>query len=93
MKTLISVAVASSILLCAAIAGAQGRPSTRETPDYVERNLGGDAVVTFVGDELASPPGGAYGDTVRRPPGVTKVGLIRPRLNFVVELLKTVENL
>jgi hypothetical protein len=94
-RSLASFAVGTSIALAAPLAAAQGatQPTARQTPDYVEKNLGGDAVVTFVGDELASPPGGAYGDTIRRPPGVTRLALIRPRMNFVVELLKTDENL
>lgn len=63
------------------------------TADYTEQVTGGDQIVTFTGDELPAPAGGMYGDLVRRPPGVTRVGLIRPRLNFVPELLKSVENL
>ena len=55
--------------------------------------MGGDQVVKFTGDELVGPNGGAYGDVIRRPPGVTRLGLIRPRMNFVSELLKSVENL
>lgn len=94
MKALISMTVVTAILLSASVSSAQNATqATYQTGEYVERNLGGDSVVTFVGDELSSPPGGAYGDTVRRPPGVTRLGLIRPRMNFVVELLKTVENL
>ena len=89
MKLSLSITAAAAMVLFSSAAGAQ----TRRTSDYVEQNLGGDAVVTFVGDELASPAGGAYGDTIRRPPGVMRQGLIRPRMNFVVELLKTVENL
>ncbi len=67
--------------------------TTTKTADYTEQSLGGDQVVKFTGDELVGPAGGAYGDVIRRPPGVTRVGLIRPRMNFVSELLKSVENL
>jgi hypothetical protein len=68
-------------------------PTTTTTTDYVEQNVGGDQVVKFTGDELKGPTDGAYGTVIRRPPGVARVGLIRPRMNFVVELLKSVENL
>jgi len=34
-----------------------------------------------------------YGGVVTRPPSVIKNLLIRPRMNFVPELLKSVENL
>jgi hypothetical protein len=63
------------------------------TPDYTERLVGGDQVVEFPGDDLPADPLDAYGDMVLRPPRVLRAGLVRPRLNFVPELLKTVENL
>jgi hypothetical protein len=66
---------------------------TTTTADYTETNTAGDQVVKFTGDELVGPLGSPYGDVIRRPPGVTRLGLIRPRLNFVPELLKSVENL
>jgi hypothetical protein len=67
--------------------------TTIKTAEYTELNTAGDQVVTFGGDELSGPVGGAYGDIIRRPPGIMRAGLIRPRLNFVSELLKSVENL
>ena len=77
--------------------GAPARPSPStvvvSTADYTETRVGGDQVVSFPGDELATDGPSIYGDVVRRPPGVVRHGLIRPRLNFVSELLKTVENL
>lgn len=99
MKLAISMTLAAAVAFTASTAHAEEaaakRPTqTHKTNDYVEQNsLGGDSVVTFTGDELAAPPGGAYGDTIRRPPGVMRVGLIRPRMNFVMEMLKSVENL
>jgi hypothetical protein len=100
-----SIAVASTILVLASSASAQPRPArstssstaattpTTKTADYTERVASGEQVVTFSGDELAGVENGAFGMTVRRPPGSTRVGLIRPRLNFVPELLSSVENL
>jgi len=75
-------------------AQAQAQPAQVKTSDYTsEQSVGGDQVVKFTGDELAAPNGGYYGDTIRPLPGAIRVQLIRPRLNFVPELLKSVENL
>jgi hypothetical protein len=71
--------------------GAMAQTTTARTADYVERRVGGDQVVTFTGDELPADGPSWYGEVVRQPPGVTRLGLIRPRLNFVPELLKSVE--
>ncbi len=68
-------------------------PTTVKTADYLEQRVEGDQVVKFSGDELVGPAGGAYGATIRQPPGIIRCLLIRPRMNFVPELLKTVENL
>ncbi len=89
-RLLQATAVMTTLALAPA-AMAQGR--TVQTPDYVERSMGGDQVVTFTGDELPVDPGGWFGTSIRPLPGATRVGLIRPRLNFVPELLKSVENL
>lgn len=67
--------------------------TTTRTADYTEKNdVGGDQVVTFTGDELAAPTGSPTGSIMVRK-GPVRVPLIRPRLNFVSELLKSVENL
>ena len=63
------------------------------TSGYVERRLEGNQVVTFEGDPLKGDENSAYGFTIRRPPGVLRAQLIRPRINFVSELLKSVESL
>lgn len=63
------------------------------TADYTEQRLEGNQVVTFPGDTLPGDLDSPYGTTIRPPPGVLRAGLIRPRVNFVSELLKSVENL
>lgn len=70
-----------------------GSTTVVSTADYTETRVGGDQVVSFPGDELGTDGPSIYGDVVRRPPGVVRHGLIRPRLNFVTELVKSVENL
>ena len=95
----LSAGALAAVLAIAPAAGAQPsaqhRPSggtTRTTADYTEHSVGGDQVVTFTGDELPAPTNGAYGGSIRPLPGVTRLGLIRLRVNFVSELLKSVEN-
>ena len=60
---------------------------------YSEARVEGGQVVTFGNDDLRGGGPSALGDTIRKPPGAVRVGLIRPRYNFVPELLKSVENL
>lgn len=102
MKLIASFAALSIALTLAGVAGAQQptqRPSARAQPsqirtnDYTEQSVGGDQVVKFTGDELEGPANPAYGTIIRPMPGAVRVQLIRPRLNFVPELLKSVENL
>lgn len=107
MKLAVSVLAVVAFIASAASARAQGTKDpvvlhpgvqttatwTLRTADYTEQHVQGDQVIQFTGDELAAPPGGPYGTTVRRPPGVLRAGLLRPRVNFFPELLKTVENL
>jgi len=76
-----------------ATAPAATTPTTITTSEYTEQRLEGNQVVTFPGDALPGDTNSAYGFTLRRPPGVLRAGLIRPRVNFVPELLKSVENL
>ena len=47
----------------------------------------------FIGDPLEGDENSAYGFTMRSPPRVLRALLIRPRVNFVSELVKSVENL
>ncbi|CAN5882081.1 hypothetical protein BH11MYX4_BH11MYX4_54830 [soil metagenome] len=100
MKIGLISAVALSALALATGASAQAPTSpaaapttTVTTADYTEQRVGGDQVVTFPGDTLPGDNNSAYGFTIRRPPGVLRANLIRPRVNFVSELLKSVENL
>lgn len=90
---LLAGAVLGATLLAGAEASAQPSAATIKTADYTERQTGGDQVVIFGGDELPAPRNGAYGNVILKLPGVVRVGLIRPRVNFVSELLKSIENI
>jgi hypothetical protein len=93
-SSLVASTLAAAVVLGGGSAAAQPTRAVKtETADYTEQSLSGEQVIKFTGDELAAPPGGPYGDTIRPAPGPVKVGLIRPRLNFIPELLKSVENL
>ena len=68
--------------------------TTTRTADYVEqKDVQGDQVVKFTGDELAGTNGAPGSSLMIRATGPIRVALIRPRLNFIPELLKSVENL
>ncbi|HQY63590.1 MAG: hypothetical protein IPF92_01590 [Myxococcales bacterium] len=67
--------------------------SADPTPNYKESRVEGGSVVSFETDGLRADGNSFLGDTIRRPPGAVRVGLIRPRFNFVPEMLKSVENL
>lgn len=101
MKIGLMTAAATAVLALSTSVFAQGsapapKPAenkTITTSDYTEQHVDGNQVVTFPGDPLPGDQNSAYGFTLRRPPGVLRAGLIRPRVNFVPELLKSVENL
>ena len=90
MKPTKLLGFAASGLMLTIAAEAAAQPVRVDTPQYSERSTDGDQVVTFTGDELAGMSGGPYGNLVVKPPGVVRVGLIRPRLNFVSALVKSV---
>jgi hypothetical protein len=93
MKLIVSCLPALFVLATAGSAAAQQPDRTVRTADYTEQNVAGDQVVKFTGDELQGPSNGIYGNVIRRPPGILRQLLIRPRVNFVPELLRSVENL
>jgi hypothetical protein len=67
--------------------------TTTTTTDYTEHRTEGSNVVIFKEDLVGAGNQNPLGDTVRPPPGAVRVGLLRPRYNFVSEMLKSVENL
>ena len=97
MKIGLSSTVALCVLSLATSASAQApapaTTTTRTTAEYTEQRIGSDEVYTFPGEALRGDVHSAYGFTIRRPPGVLRANLIRPRVNFVSEMLKSVENL
>jgi hypothetical protein len=74
-------------------AASTGSSTTNTTAEYKELSVDGSQVVEFTGDPLKGDENSAYGFTMRAPPRVLRALLIRPRVNFVSELVKSVENL
>jgi hypothetical protein len=69
-----------------------GNASSKPAP-YIEKKGDAGSSVWFPDDNLATSGPSMYGDTIRRPPGVIRVGLLQPRVSFVPQMLKSVENL
>lgn len=67
--------------------------TTRTTSDYSETQTSGSQVIKFTGDDLPADGPDIYGGLVKAPPRSIRAGLLKPRMNFVPELLKSVENL
>lgn len=100
MKLTVLSSTIAALTLFTLSASAQGQKTTpptnttTRTADYVEqKDVQGDQVVKFTGDELAGANGAPGQSMMIRATGPIRVALIRPRLNFIPELLKSVENL
>lgn len=99
MKLTVLGSTIAACLLFTLSASAQGQKtpaptsSTTRTAYTEERSVTGDQVVKFTGDELAGGNGAPSSTLIIRTTGPARVPLIRPRLNFIPELLKSVENL
>jgi hypothetical protein len=101
MKLTVLCSTIAAGMLFTLSASAQGQKTTSpptttttRTADYVEqKDVQGDQVVKFTGDELEGANGAPGSSMMIRATGPIRVALIRPRLNFIPELLKSVENL
>lgn len=92
MKIPLALAAVAALVVFSPLALAQ-TSHPRQSADYAEQRVEGGTVVTFPGDQVQGEANDPYMGLVRRPPPVLRAGLIRPRMNFVQELLKSVENL
>lgn len=95
----IAAAVSAAIVPVEALAqtanqASQANEANHAGAPYAERRIGDDAEVIFHDeDTLVGDAPAWYGSGLRGVPRVLRAGLIRPRTNFVPELLKSVENL
>lgn len=73
-----------------AFAQSDGRLPAR---GYADHDVGSDRIVEFNDDLIGGTPFEMAGVLLRHAPRVLRAGLLRPRLHFVGELVKSVENL
>jgi hypothetical protein len=93
MKIRLVSAAVLAVLSTSALAAAQPAQPAQRGSDYTEQKVDGGTVVTFPGDQLPGDASDPYYGIVRVPPRALRAGLIKPRMNFVPELLKSVEHL
>jgi hypothetical protein len=98
-KTFLPLLSAVCLSLFASTAAAQTPPAAAPAKvdtcgkGYSDNVAGEQRTVTFcddLGDGSSHTP---MIDVIRRPPGALRLGLIRPRVQFISEMLKSVENL
>ncbi len=85
MKRTLAAAIAAIVVLCSNLALADDT--------YVENNTGKDQSVVFKDDPLAAGQFGPNDARIRVLPQPKRVMLLRPRTQFVTEMLKSVEAL
>jgi hypothetical protein len=86
MKRTLSAAIAAIVVLCSNLALA-------DNTTYVESQAGKDQNITFKDDPLAAGGLGPNDIRIRVMPAPKRVLLLRPRTQFVTEMLKSVEAL
>ncbi len=97
MKRTLAAAVAAIVVLCSNLAvadppkavGANGNADNT----YTENNTGKDQSVIFKDDPLAAGQFGPNDARIMVMPQPKRVMLLRPRTQFVTEMLKSVEAL
>jgi hypothetical protein len=64
-----------------------------DRPSYREQKIGSDTVVNFPDDPLDGKGLGTMGLDIRIGPKAMRLNLMRPRLNFLTEMYKSVEHM
>ncbi len=80
------------VCACPALALAQGTATPKKSGFSEQKTEGGQNVV-FDDDAALGTAYDPFADIVKGPPHGARMNLLRPRYNFVVEMLKSVENL
>lgn len=93
MRTSISVLVAGACFFVSASAFAQPVSSKPGAAGYQEQKVDGGQSVIFKDDDLLAGDGAPLIAATGHPGRAFRANLIRPRTQFVAELLKTVESL
>jgi hypothetical protein len=79
------------IAACVSLPSVAAAQDTRAT--YTEQRTDSGAAIVFKEDLTTGSTLGSLGTTIIRPSAAFRMGLVRPRLNFVTELQKSVESL
>jgi len=86
----ITAAFASALF---ALAPVDAFAQEKQEKTYTETRTESGSAVIFDEDVTTGSTLGANGATIRAPSAAFRMGLVRPRLNFVAEMLKSVEAL
>jgi hypothetical protein len=89
-KFTVCAGVALASLVLASTASAQ---TTQKADDYMSQSDSSGQKVVFKDDPLTASPLSGTGDAMVLRPRVARMGLIRPRVQFIQEMLKSVESL
>jgi hypothetical protein len=68
-------------------------PALHHDSMFDEHKVDSGTEVFFFDDDLRASERSIFGDTVRRPPGALRYGLLRPRFHFIPELTKSIEQI
>jgi hypothetical protein len=82
-----------SLLLLPGIASAQAPASPGAKKGFVETRTESGTNVTFDDDKALGAELDPFMDIVKAPPRAARWNLLRPRNNFISEMLKSVENM
>jgi hypothetical protein len=93
-KKSLAAATFALVALLATTASAQTAQAKPTAADgFMDQTDKDGQKVIFKDDPLAADNRGATGATILVRPSAGRVGLLRPRVQFVTEMLKSVENL
>jgi hypothetical protein len=87
--------VVAFAIACPTLASAQtgGAANAPKASGFSEQSVDGGRNVVFDDDRALGTAYDPFADLVRAKPPAARVNLLRPRYNFVPEMLKSVENL
>jgi hypothetical protein len=93
MPWLVLALVTAVPTLAAAQTGAGATPAAAPKSTYSEQKTDNGANIVFDDDKALGTAYDPFADIVKGPPRGARMMLLRPRYNFIPEMLKSVENL